>query len=112
MRHGIDSPKWIRHGLPVGAVVLLSALLAAGSALADPGERLTPFLRQYAAPCLYGFDQGINFLAETLGQRVPVQLGTEVTAVRNQGAKVVIEGLRDGVDLPDYFACILHALLP
>ena len=50
MRHGIDSLKWIRHGLPVGVVVLLSSLFAGGSALADPGERLTPFLRQYAAP--------------------------------------------------------------
>ncbi len=49
MRHGIDSPKWIRRGLPIGLVALLSSL-AAGNVVADQGERLTPFLRQYAAP--------------------------------------------------------------
>lgn len=49
MCHRIVSPKWIRHGMPLGVVVLLSSL-AAGGAVADQGERLAPFLRQHVAP--------------------------------------------------------------
>lgn len=51
MRYRIVLPKFPCSGRPMarrGALLLLS--LFAGPVPADPGERLTPFLRQYSPP--------------------------------------------------------------
>lgn len=73
-----------------------------------PAGELLWMLRQYAAPYVCGFDQGINFLAETLGSRVPVALGSEVMQVHRQDAQVVIEGERNGAAFIETFdACVI-----
>jgi oxygen-dependent protoporphyrinogen oxidase len=83
-----------------------------------PAGELLWMLRQYAAPYLFGFDQGINFLAETLGARLPVEFGTEILAVDRQAQGVTIRGRHaDGREFSDGFdACVLalppNALLP
>jgi oxygen-dependent protoporphyrinogen oxidase len=83
-----------------------------------PAGELLWMLRQYAAPHLFGFDQGINFLAETLGARLPVEFGTEIRAVHRTADGVVLRGCHtDGHAFSDSFdACVLalppNALLP
>lgn len=53
-------------------------------------------LRQYAAGKLYGFDGGINALAEAVASRLPISFNSEVTAVTWDGANVRIEGSHNG----------------
>jgi len=55
-----------------------------------PAGELLWMLRQYAAPFLLAFDRGINFLAESLGARVPVQLGSEAVEVEAQSRQVAV----------------------
>lgn len=73
-----------------------------------PAGELLWMLRQYAAPFLLGFDRGINFLAEALGQRVPVQLGTEIVKVQPRGNRVEIQGRRGSEPFSEMFdGCIM-----
>lgn len=53
-------------------------------------------LRQYAAGKLYGFEGGINALAEGVASRLPISFNSEVTAVKWDGANVCVEGLHNG----------------
>jgi protoporphyrinogen/coproporphyrinogen III oxidase len=53
-------------------------------------------LRQYAAGKLYGFDGGINALAEAIASRLPINFNSEVTAVTWDGVNVRIEGSHNG----------------
>jgi protoporphyrinogen oxidase len=53
-------------------------------------------LRQYAAGKLYGFDGGINALAEAIATHLPINFNSEVTAVTWDGANVRIEGSHNG----------------
>lgn len=62
-------------------------------------------LRQYGAPHLFGFDRGINFLAETLADRLPVSFETEVTAVEPDGDGVIVRGRGNFVERFD--ACVI-----
>jgi oxygen-dependent protoporphyrinogen oxidase len=64
-------------------------------------------LRQYAAPHLFGFDQGINFLAETLGSNLPVALGAEVTRVERHEDGVTLHGRRNGSFTDRFDACVI-----
>lgn len=73
-----------------------------------PFGELLWMLRQYAAPYLYGFDQGINFLAETLGRQLPVEFGSEVCRIEMQGSRVRVSGVaRDGAFGDSFDACII-----
>jgi oxygen-dependent protoporphyrinogen oxidase len=77
------------------------------TACAPAGELLW-MLRQYAAPFIYAFDQGINFLAETLAQRVPVELGAEIIDIKPIGNQVEIKGrCAQGEFSRTFDACIL-----
>ena len=65
-------------------------------------------LRQYAAPCLYGTDGGIDLLARSLAGRVPVHYGHTVSGVQrgDQGVALYVQTsggeMRVAVD-----ACVL-----
>jgi len=93
------------HEYIVGPIIRGNTLNATECA---PAGELLWMLRQYAAPYLYGFDQGINFLAETLGRRLPVEYGMDVTALQRQGGKVIVSGVGPSEDFSEAFdACIL-----
>jgi protoporphyrinogen/coproporphyrinogen III oxidase len=53
-------------------------------------------LRQYAAGKLYGFDGGINALAEAIASRLAINFNSEVTSVTWDGANVRVEGSHNG----------------
>lgn len=57
-----------------------------------PLGELLWMVRQYAAPYLYGLDQGINSLAEALADRLPVAFGSTITGVVESGEEVVVSG--------------------
>jgi oxygen-dependent protoporphyrinogen oxidase len=75
------------HEFIAGPIISGNTLNSTESA---PAGELLWMLRQYAAPFLLAFDQGINFLAESLGARVPVQFGSDVTAVDMQSDRVAV----------------------
>ena len=64
-------------------------------------------LRQYAAPHLFGFDRGINFLAETLGGNLPVALGAEILRVERHEDGVTLHGSRNGGFAERFDACVI-----
>jgi protoporphyrinogen/coproporphyrinogen III oxidase len=73
-----------------------------------PAGELLWMLRQYAAPYVFGFDNGINFLAESLGTRLPVEFGTEVLALDERPDGVTINGLGPAGQFNEHFdACVL-----
>lgn len=82
-----------------------------GTDCAPFGELLW-MLRQYAAPHLYGFDQGINFLAETLAARVKVNYRTEILGVEKQPDGVTIRGKAAGGMFEAAFDACIIALPP
>lgn len=77
-----------------------------------PFGELLWMLRQYAAPYLYGFDQGINFLAETLGQRLPVEFGADVQKIEKQATQVVVSGVGKAGAFSERFDACVIALPP
>jgi len=77
-----------------------------------PAGELLWMLRQYAAPYIFGFDSGINFLAETLGSRLPVELGAEILSIEQRDVDVDVRGRLDGVDFTDSFDALVLALPP
>jgi len=77
-----------------------------------PAGELLWMLRQYAAPYLFGFDSGINFLAETLGSRLSVELGAEILSIERQGADVDVRGRLAGEKFRDSFKAVVLALPP
>jgi oxygen-dependent protoporphyrinogen oxidase len=82
-----------------------------GTECAPAGELLW-MLRQYAAPYVFGFDSGINFLSETLGSRLPVELGAEILSIEQRGALVQVRGRLAGAEFTDSFDALVLALPP
>ncbi len=76
-----------------------------------PAGELLWMLRQYAAPYLLAFDQGINLLAESLGARVPVQFGAEVLAVEASD-QVTMRIKTGGTERVEHFDGCVIALPP
>jgi protoporphyrinogen/coproporphyrinogen III oxidase len=72
-----------------------------------PFGELLWMLRQYAAPNLYGFDQGINFLAETLAERLPVKFDTTITSVSKTDAGVILHSSNAGDNGTPFDACVI-----
>lgn len=102
------------HEYIVGPIIRGNTL---NSTECAPAGELLWMLRQYAAPYLYGFDQGINFLAESLGARLPVEFNTEIVALDKHADGVTLQGRRAGAGFRETFdACVLalppKALLP
>lgn len=77
-----------------------------------PAGELLWMLRQYAAPHLFGFDSGINFLAESLGARLPVQLGSTIVSIEQHGGEVLVRGIVAGAPFTDSFEAVVLALPP
>lgn len=71
-----------------------------------PFGELLWMLRQYAAPHLFGFDQGINGLAEALAGRLPVRYETPVARVERHDRGVTIHGDGDAV-LGQFDGCVI-----
>ncbi len=72
-----------------------------------PAGELLWMLRQYAAPYVLAFDQGINYLAETLGARLSIQRGAEVISVRTVAGQVELQ-IRSETQQPAAFdACVI-----
>lgn len=93
------------HEYIVGPIIRGNTLNSTASA---PAGELLWMLRQYAAPFVSGLDQGINFLAETLGARLPVQFNSEVLAVEKNGQYVTLRGQHNGALFTESFdACVL-----
>lgn len=105
------------HDYVVGPIIRGNTLNTTRSA---PAGELLWMLRQYAQPCVYGFDRGLNFLAETLAGNVPVVLHTTVRRVAVEARGVVITAEREGGAFTERFdGCViglppgpLQALLP
>jgi oxygen-dependent protoporphyrinogen oxidase len=76
-----------------------------------PAGELLWMLRQYAAPYLLAFDQGINLLAESLGAHVPVQFGAEVLAV-DASDQVAVRINTGGTERVEHFDGCVIALPP
>ena len=72
-----------------------------------PYGELLWMLCQYAAPHLFGFDRGINFLAETLGERLPVTFGAEIGKVEPHNGRVTVHGKRNGNFAEQFDACVV-----
>jgi protoporphyrinogen/coproporphyrinogen III oxidase len=72
-----------------------------------PFGELLWMLRQYAAPYLYGFDQGINFLAETLAERLPVQFGKAIDSISKTDAGIVLRSANTGDNGAPFDACVI-----
>jgi oxygen-dependent protoporphyrinogen oxidase len=77
-----------------------------------PAGELLWMLRQYAAPHLFGFDSGINFLAETLASRLQIELTAEILSIERRGAGVDVRGRMAGVDFTDSFDALVLAVPP
>jgi oxygen-dependent protoporphyrinogen oxidase len=77
-----------------------------------PAGELLWMLRQYAAPYLFGFDNGINFLAETLGARLPLQCGVEIIAVDERPDEVILRGRGADGQFRESFDAVVLALPP
>jgi oxygen-dependent protoporphyrinogen oxidase len=78
-----------------------------GTECAPAGELLW-MLRQYSAPFLLGLDEGMNFLAESLGARLRVVFGSEATAV-DSGSDGVAVRIRteQGARVEQFDACVI-----
>ena len=65
-------------------------------------------LRQYAAPCLYGTDGGIDLLARVLAERLDVRYAHRVLSVERQDGRVslTVQSPNGSADL-DVDACVL-----
>ena len=72
-----------------------------------PAGELLWMLRQYAAPYVLAFDQGINYLAETLGSRLSIQRGAEVTSVRSVAGQVELQICGDTQQPVAFDACVI-----
>ncbi|MDB5968358.1 MAG: hypothetical protein JWQ90_808 [Hydrocarboniphaga sp.] len=77
-----------------------------------PIGELLWMLRQYAAPYVYGFDRGINFLAETLSTRLPVEYRMQVQSVSKQHGKVRVAGQGPQGGFSESFDACIIALPP
>ncbi len=97
------------HEYVAGPVIRGNTLNSTRSA---PFGELLWMLRQYAQPCVYGLDQGINFLAESLAARLPVTFNATVDAVAEEGRSVVVSGHRGGVRFTERFDAGIVALPP
>ncbi len=105
---GESIAQYLRRELGEDIDEFIAGPIIRGNTLNDtdsaPFGELLWMLRQYAAPHLYGFDQGINFLAETLASQLPVHYGTQITGVEKTsgGIKVTRADVRE-----TFNACII-----
>ncbi len=88
--------QYLRRELGEDINEFIAGPIIRGNTLNDtdsaPFGELLWMLRQYAAPHLYGLDQGINFLAESLAARLPVHYGQKIISVETEAAGVRVAG--------------------
>lgn len=104
--------SYLRRELNEEILEYIAGPIIRGNTLNSPEDapfgELLWMLRQYAAPYLYGLDQGINLLAETLAERLTVAYGSTVNRVERYAGQVRVNGhSSQGPFSHDYDACVL-----
>jgi protoporphyrinogen oxidase len=108
--------QYLRRQLDEDINEYIAGPIIRGNTLNDtdsaPFGELLWMLRQYAAPHLYGFDQGMSFLAESLAGSLPVTYETEILSVEKRPGGVAVHGQAGAQKFTETFDACIIALPP